>query len=193
MLLSLKDTADIVQSFAIAAAALIGGGWALFRFRALNEAARASAELDRARLDLERRASIETTVSAVPLRVSNSFSLLASVRVKNSGNRIDLMDWALSTLSSASVVGFSSTGPEFGPVRENRLSYLHEYSTTTVYPGEMIEFQFLIPIDGPGLYFIEFNGRCSADYHEFDAIEHDRVGKPAFDLGVGTSAFCLVQ
>src|SRR6059058_5834445 len=95
--------AGAIQSLFVAAAVLVGGIWTVFRFRALNELARAQAELAQLRDALEREPAITLKVETqvLPAIATLPASIQVIVQLQNLGKAPDVVDWGASGVASA--------------------------------------------------------------------------------------------
>jgi hypothetical protein len=93
-----SEIASGIQSLVVAAAALAGGVWALYRFGSLKEVEKARAELERVGKSLLERGIFDIQVKAKQLSaVANSHCyVVVNAVVHNSGNRTEVIDWSKS-------------------------------------------------------------------------------------------------
>lgn len=151
-----KDLATTIQAFGVVAAVIIGGIWALFRYRVLNEEARATAELARLRYQLERRATVRLMLETNVLHTAKGCVLRVSVEIENSGTKPEIIDWSKAGVRSALVEEFKDGSPVLAPLRVTKLVTATEIIGTNIDPGEVAAYPFLIPIEQNGTYYVEF-------------------------------------
>jgi hypothetical protein len=154
----LKEIATVAQTFAVAAAALAAGLWAVVKTIALKEVPRAKAELARLTSSNERPPNVRVDV-AVSLRGPTPelpLHLCVLVSYQNVGTAREYIDLEHSWVKAAKVIGIDQNKPVFarhddyyrffgiqGPVLFSTLS-----------PNERHELPVLIPVEPEGLYFI---------------------------------------
>lgn len=154
----LKDLASAIESIVIALGVLIGGGWALFRFRALKDVAKARAELEKATRELREHGNltIEMRASQFEIETDSKRFISISLTITNVGNRTEVIRWADSKISGARVTCSNENEIELGAAIQSRQRSLYmNILGSTIDPGNSEIQAFLIPIDDPGLYFLE--------------------------------------
>jgi hypothetical protein len=100
-----KDFTAGVQSISVAVAAVFGGLWALFQFRALRSDEQANLAAAQARINLE-KARVEQSQGAVVLLemttetfdLQGRYFLHICAHVKNVGNRSEVIDWTKASI-----------------------------------------------------------------------------------------------
>ena len=176
----IKDVASILQSISIALAALIGGVWALYIFRARRERDKAEVELAKARIETEKvhaelaelertlhteaKLVIEIETSSAPGERQGQQHLFVTVRMVNKGNRnirVDLGDRALAVGRMAqrdkSVFKAEKTYyTGFTTFQELGHDALWNLPYTVIQAGSEKSLPFWIAVDSPGLYYVEF-------------------------------------
>jgi len=149
--------ASAVQSLFVAVAILIGGIWAVFRFRALNERARSQAELAQLRNALEREPAIalkvETQVLPAVLTLPSSIQVI--VQLQNLGKAPDVVDWSASGVASARVVSFSDEGPDYDKWTFTKLATDLPWKGADIRPAEHAAFSLLVCAPQAGVYCLE--------------------------------------
>lgn len=156
-----KDLAAIVQSLAIAAATVIGGGWALFRFLSLQSIRKARLDLERAKRELSERGTLQVTLHAEPAAAELGRFINLRATLSNVGNRSEVIDWNKSSVSARLVEGVADGVVSFSKdvIRGQRPTH---FVSSNVAPGESLRHSFLFPVPVPGLYYIVFEAHCSA-------------------------------
>jgi hypothetical protein len=155
---TIKDVAAAFQSIAVAGAIIIGGLWALFRFRALNEIERARAELNQLRRSLQQQASVNVSIVVTVMPNTRSSTRCASIVVslKNIGSQPEIINWASMSVRSAPMIGFENSSPVLGMAQTTKPVAITPLSITAVCPQITEEISFLVPLENAGLYFAEF-------------------------------------
>lgn len=171
----LKDLASALQSFAITAGVCIGGLWALFRFRALNEQARAHAELDRLRTTLERRATLGVSLTLAADELNTQRFVTARVMIENSGTTPEVIDWQRAGLRTARVSSFHDGTPVLATPIETRLVSYDPIEGSNVDPGETAAYAFLVPLPDAGVYLVEFYWERASEISERDIALQGKV------------------
>lgn len=153
----LATLASAIQALFVAIAVVVGGIWALFRYRMLNESARASAELARLHEALEREPAItlRVGVEVFPAIGDVTRSMHVVARLHNTGKAPDVIDWSASGVSSARVTGFADGTPLFDAWRTTKLVTDFPWKGADVQPGEEATFGLLVPVAEPGVYCVE--------------------------------------
>jgi len=104
--------ADAVQSFTVAVAVLAGGAWASYQFITLRSVAKARADLEKARVEIDeaRRRLHERGIlnlliehEVLPDPAGSSRRVVAVVHMENSGNRTQVIDWESSGFTAIPV------------------------------------------------------------------------------------------
>jgi hypothetical protein len=176
--IGVDSLAATVQSIAVTVGVIAGGVWAWFRFRALNEQARAAAELDRLRLSNERRASLNVNISATPAHANGRSALVVNVMITNIGTRSEVIDWTSSRggVWTARVDEFKEGAPVLGDCVYTPLVTASTLLTSSIEPGVTDQFPFLVPIQRAGLYYVEFRADRSVDAAQLEMQDHRRTG-----------------
>jgi hypothetical protein len=194
---SLKDIAAAVQSFAVALAALFGGIWALYTFRARRDRDKAQSEL----LDLQRKlrfqAKIDSSLTITPLYKKEEIYLLIEVTLKNHGNRDIRINFSDNTLVVANLTvsqdsAFEVASLHYSPV----IGYLDLHKKKLEDCGYLILeaeatqlIPFLICLQKAGLYFVSFQ----ADITEPEAVFAIEAGGDTKDLFLSARQFALIE
>lgn len=158
-----NNIASGIQALVLAAAAIIGGLWAGFRFLSLKEVdqARVAAEKGKAEVEAAKRALRETaildwTITCEPLTDPDSGKryLVVKLGVKNTGNTPELLDWSSAAVNVVRIVGckdgLPATADEWTLCRPS--SGPGELLQSVVGPSASAEYLFLAPLEAPGLY-----------------------------------------
>lgn len=184
--------ATIVQSFAFVLAVMIGGIWAVFRFRAMNELTRSKLELSRIQKELEQRSRVQLHLSTEVIQgaVEVGSVILATVTLSNVGNRGAVIDVGDTFMFVASVNDVNGS-----------LSYDHEVpilpavppncQTLSIEAGVVEQLQFAIPASKRGLYRLRFRAPAAADSSAALLVEHQSVA-PVTRVSFGVVAFIHV-
>jgi hypothetical protein len=151
--------ASAIQALAVALALIIGGIWALFRFRFLRELDRARAELDHLRQQLRTKATITMSLHATPMPAAEGLgrTVLVQLDIKNVGNAPTTLNWSEARLKSARVVGFKDEVLVLRDWVTTRLTRTEEFETVTIESGDAESVAFVVPAPVVGLYHIEFS------------------------------------
>lgn len=159
-----KTFAEGIQAVTFSAAAIVGGIWALYRFRYLLELPKARAENQKLRSenekllrDLEQRGTINISLTATPLTHPMNGTLWMSIRARlnNVGNRPEVLDWEKGMVRIAPVLGFQNEHPLLGEISTTRRTSVGEQtSVSAISPGHTRDVRFLIPVPSPGLYLV---------------------------------------
>jgi hypothetical protein len=174
-----KELAAAIQSFAVAIAVLIGGWWALFRYRSLNEQARAKADLDRLRYAIERRSTVRITLGCRVVQSDAQCVLYVTVTIENSGTKTEIVDWSKAGVRTARVIGFSDGSPTLGTFANTHLVTIQQLLAANIDPGEAISYPFLVPVTNCGLYYVEFFFIRALDViTEHATFIEQAIGKP---------------
>jgi hypothetical protein len=153
-----KNLADSIQSLMVALGVLIGGAWALFRFRTLKDIEKARAELEKARRDLHERGHLKLQMEASQFESTNNSILYINIllNITNIGNRTEIIRWLDSKIGAAPVIhtpdGIMQLGPELSA---QNLGLYVNIVASTIDPGNSQQYCFLVPIESTGPYFIE--------------------------------------
>ncbi len=159
-----SDLASAIQSFTLALAVIVGGGWALFRFLSLNSIAKARAELEAAQRSLRERGMLDIRIDhqVVASPPGKKKWLLCNVRVENVGNGVESIDWTSSRFFAVPIA-----------LKTNKAEILYQqeitgsscrplYSKSTlVMPGEKFQEPYLVCLPGHGLYKLSFEAQIS--------------------------------
>lgn len=162
-----KEVANIFQAIAVGIAVLVGGGWTLFRYFSLRSIQHAQASLEKTRIELERerralqeRGIIEIALEAEQMFLGNDYLIGVNVTLKNTGSGTEVLDWSKSLMTAQKVicksdgsVGYSKdffVGESPGNIVDSSLA-----------PGELSCFTFIIRVADSGIYYLRFLSVCS--------------------------------
>jgi hypothetical protein len=176
---TVKTLADAIQSIVIAAGILIGGAWALFRFRALKDLEKATAELEKAKRDLAERGNLKIELKPTQFHVEGDPKLFVTVELTltNVGNRTEVIRWADSRVSVAHLICSASGEIQKGPAIESRLRSVYEpIVASTIDPGTSSTYAFLFPLEVPGLYLLDADLKGSPEETEASLEKARRAG-----------------
>jgi hypothetical protein len=188
---------------------VIAGGWAAYEFNTTQTARRAQLEVSMLEAESRKAAphlSIDVQQAAT---IGSRWPLIITVKVSNNGSRAILVDLtkprlgvSLVKLESDSTyprgAGRRYESPVIARLRENGVNVLGAISLA---PGTSTEFSYLIIVDRPGLYLVDFLVPVGAEAaREVDstikAIALDsamaRLG-PRADPTVGASKYVEVR
>lgn len=152
-----KNIADGVQSLIVSIGVLIGGAWALFRFRTLKDIEKARADLEKLKRDLLERGHLKVQMEASQFDAPDGSVQYINIilTITNVGNRTEIIRWLDSKVGAALVVrddGSVRLGPE---IRAQIISLYMNLSASTIDPGNTEQYGFLVPIENVGTYFLE--------------------------------------
>lgn len=158
-----KNYATALQSAVVSAAVLIGGIWSLMLYHTLHQAEKAKAEL--AVLGKDAVANVTLNATEIPVPGDTNAYLHVVAQVENIGNREARLDF--SQAGPLRVVRLSPAGSgrlRAGPAKRSPAYTLGEtrdslqpLQRVTMRPGERRTYDFLVRVDGPGLYFVELD------------------------------------
>jgi hypothetical protein len=175
---NLAHLSQAIQSIILSLGFVIGGIWALFRYRNLKELEKANAELLTLRKQLKERGAINVELSLKQLNNNPTEARFIEVKAKlnNMGNAVEILDWSKGGILSQKINDDTPLDYEESEPRLTKLTSLNgNYKGTTLYPGSFHEFSFLIPAEEPGAYMVSFFVRSSPDEQTNLTKEHSRV------------------
>ena len=159
----INDVAALIQKSLISVAVLIGGGWTVFTFRALNLRQKAKAEL----ADLQRKINLKPLInisvtSEHHLLHEGSFLITAVVRVENVGTRDTTLFFPSDRKPfSAMQINFSEDGDLTLGIRRSvgvpHGGMSESFSRgAVVRAGVKVELPFAIVVPSEGIYMLSF-------------------------------------
>lgn len=202
-----KEWTEGVRNVVAVLAIAIGGCWTLHVFDAELRVQNAQAQLDKLRGET---AQIEARIKA-PLILKLALEqrqtddgkryLLPLVSIDNVGYRGTTLDISDRPLRVARVIATKDGSPEFGDTRStfkfklrspeednDKSGHIGQVSHVTILPGQQKTLPFLLEIEGPGMYLVEFRARTSAT----DRDEWNLAGAPT-DRTMDWAAAAYVQ
>lgn len=186
-----KDLASAIQSLLVGIALLIGGIWALYRFRSLREAARAEAELKSKERGLRDTVLLNVTLDTeVTSGESNpSRFVVLTAKVTNPGNEPEIIDWSASDLNVYPVVTGANGQARFGPKLAAALDLPgnRERISSSIAPQEATSFTFALPVS-PGFYRAEISLSVTISNAEIQRVHH-KAGMPVHTLRYEAAKF----
>ena len=180
-----KNLAAGFQSLTIAAAVVIGGAWALYRFLSLKTIEKARADLERTKRQLQARGLLQLELSARELFMPENDVMLIELRiaVTNVGTGPEILNWNESSVTAARLTHDSEL--KVGTEVQGR--YLTTDSSPlygcSIHPTQIEGFSFVISVTEPGLYLIE--ARISGSPEE---AQHTKNEAESGGVDVGDSA-----
>lgn len=157
-----KDIAAGLQSIAITAATILGGGWALFQFFSLRSLEKAKLELEKAQRELLQRGIIIIELRTNPMEDKGLLLVHVVVSIRNVGNGFEIADWTKASLHAKKVEEVVGGQVGFSDQRYvGQRSFSIDIQQMRLMPGYFTKESFLIPVPGPGIYYVEFSIPCS--------------------------------
>jgi len=153
-----KNLADGIQSIIIALGVLIGGGWALFRFRTLKDIEKAKADLEKLKRDLLERGNLKIEMQASQFDASDGSVQYISITlvITNVGNRTEIIRWSHSKIGAALIECAADGSMRLGgEIRAQVFSLYITLKASTIDPGNSEQYAALIPVEKTGTYFLE--------------------------------------
>jgi hypothetical protein len=107
---------------------------------------------------LDQRANVKVSLSA---KVVDSAGLtercvLITALLENIGSSAEVINWNSVLVRSAPVIGFNHGTPKLGLPRNTSLVAVTQLSTINLDPASEESLPFLLPLEAPGLHFVEF-------------------------------------
>jgi hypothetical protein len=143
---SFKDLAAGIQSWIISIAVLVGGGWTLYTFVALEMTKRAEKELfGQAQVNIKIAAKQEEIESGEPC-------VVAIVELTNAGGRNVFLDYSEKPFV-VKRVSFDQAGNSYPRevLRQPNIS-----ASRVLRAGETVQYPFLVLVQDPGMYIVQF-------------------------------------
>jgi hypothetical protein len=191
----LPGMAASLQSLAVTLAILIGGLWALFRFRVLRELDKARIELQRLNAEIERKLSLTLSLDVQVAIVDETASecyLIVNVVFHNAGTHVEVIDWTKSELRTGRVIEFDPT-PILGEWQVARAVTYAERTSSTLEPSEKRLFPFVARVNRGNVYYLEFYSKRDRAAEAAIRSEIARAGVPRSpDLHFSVSTFVAV-
>lgn len=151
-----KNLTEGVQAIAVTLAVVAGGAWACFRFWTLQELRKSKAELEKATRELERRGTLNLSLSAQQITShSSGFLLEIHLSVANIGNRTEVLDLERGIIQTARVCAATGQMVEFD--RPNRTPFAAwgvGPLRAAVAPGETKLVPALATVPCAGVYYV---------------------------------------
>lgn len=177
--MTLKDFHDLasgLQSLAVASAALIGGIWAVVRFKKLLSGRRAEAELALTERTLKQRAipTIDMSASDAGDREAGRQFIVVDVHIHNRGTRTEVLDPSEMVLHGSKVTSDTDGTTSLRPVGSCKAVNSDPAVVITshaIEPDSVFRVPFLLPIPSPGVYHLCFRARVSP--REWPDLEAD--------------------
>lgn len=193
-LTNFKDLAEGIQSIAIAAAVVIGGIWAIYRFLSLRELGRARVELERLQKSLVERATINVSLSARSQTNpnGNGYYIEVLATLSNVGNRTEVLNWSEGGVHTAPVVGQEKGNVILGDGIETKQVGGMSLISSTLAPSEVTVFSFLVPVAKPGFYYVVFAVPGTPEETKELQREHERVSKEIGVISWGVDTYVRV-
>lgn len=167
----LKNLAAAFQSVVLAIGVLVGGVWAIYRFRTLGTIEKARAELEKAKRELSCRGLIEIKLdpSLLPASDGSGNYILVAITAKNIGTGTEVILWQTSKVMATRVV-YGANGILRLTDRADGINPLvdGELVFSTIHPAMTKTFSVVIPINRNGTYLID--ARLSGSPSEMSAI-----------------------
>jgi hypothetical protein len=155
-----------VQSIIVAAAVLVGGGWALFVFEAELRVDNAQAQLVKLKRELETRPVLDISIDAkqVDPDALRHRILMVTVVVSNKGTRDVDIDVSRAPLRATRIILPETGDPVYGDsvssafyaTSETDAQKMEKLHTLLARVGDTDRIQGLLNVGTPGLYLIEF-------------------------------------
>jgi hypothetical protein len=164
-----------VQAAVIALAVLIGGAWTLYTFSSLRQVDRARLQLATEQRALRERGILEIAISTSQLAHPEGAHryILATVSVKNTGNRTEVVDWGTSGLWVTRVAAADDGQAVHGqPVRYQYLVPGEEAIKSSFLPGQTRQLPFLVALSAGGVYHLLFKAEVSPLERDIHVAEH---------------------
>ena len=169
-----------LQSIVLVIAVIVGGVWALYRFFSLKSIETAKAELIKIKQELTSQAILEIELVATSLEISNGVAnyINVLVKVKNCGNKEEVINWDESTLKA---VKLTHNGNEEPIMEEEILGYSQliglVQNSSVVSPNQINIHSFIIPINKSGVYLIDAKliGSINSENYAKESIESSGI------------------
>ena len=164
-----KNIAQGLQALLIGFAVIVGGVWAVFRFRATKEKEKSELEFERMRLDAKRQGGIDAELSITHKKISDSeFYLYCDVVFNNYGMYAETLT---SHDYSFRVNKVENSG---GTLEFEEVARMHVISSSrekfekgsfetafTVRPNTPVRRSLFCVVDSPGNYMVSIEYGCS--------------------------------
>lgn len=163
MFITLADFASLsggLQSVAVTLAAVIGGAWALYRFRNLREQDTARAELERLQRSLQERGTLKVALTTRDVVDSTTHQKYLAVRTEfvNVGSRSEVLKWETGGIWCARLQEMTDGVPVFSPWTKSILVNENGPVIAAVLaPGESYCAEFLVHIPSVGVYLVSLS------------------------------------
>jgi len=180
-----KNLCSAFQSIVISLAVVVGGGWTLYTFTKLRTIEKAQAELNQATfqrpvLNVQVAGTVLDQATVTALRKGGAFKpyvVQVVVTITNQGNLLEALDLTADSLfltqlqSSSGGTVFIMQGGAF------RVAGGYEPSIAVVRPGNTITLPYLVDMENPGVYLLEFRAPVASSTSKA-AIKDAAISKP---------------
>jgi hypothetical protein len=196
---ALKDIAAAVQSFAIALAALFGGIWGLYTFRAKRDRDKADAELLELHRKLKVQARIVPSMTITTMRDGQALHLSVVVNLQNIGSRDIRINFSDRTLAIAKL-GFDEHSKfKVESLQHSSVIGFDDITQSTLWSipylildaGSNQSISFSIRLQSGGLYYVSFLGDLTGP--ESGALPSEAGGEVEHAFGVAIWQYVLVE
>jgi hypothetical protein len=168
-----------IQALVLAFAVIVGGCWTLWTFSSLQQVEKAKTEVEQLRRSLRERGVLVITLRPSQIKTADASThyVLVDVEVVNQGNSSEVIDWTQGGLRVTKVHKDDHGSLAFGPTLNMEYSTPGEQTTTSsILSGQTRRFPFLVPLQGPGIYHIEFEASVMPTETVVHMKEHALVG-----------------
>jgi hypothetical protein len=190
-----KNLAAAIQSLIIALGVLVGGIWALYRFRTLKTIEKAQAELERAKRELASRGILEVRLEASQLTSTDGFGgyIHLLMTLKNVGSGTEVIRWSDSRIEAALVMRNEDDELNLEePTPASALGLNSGLVFSTITPEATDYYAFIIPVQKPGIYLLDVRLSGSPTEVAASRAEGKLAGVEAENLFWGTSTYFRV-
>ena len=118
--------------------------------------------------------------------------LIVSALLRNVGTQVAILDWSQGYIDYARVKSFAADRPEFEEWRSIIYVSSDELISSSIDPGDSDRMPFVLPIDTPGLYLVDFNVCGSKDDVSMSEAEHRTAGHTIGTISYSAAAFVFV-
>jgi hypothetical protein len=160
-----KNLCEGIQSIALTLAILIGGLWTLYIFNAQLQVENARAQLQKTNREIEPKTALQLDMSIAQLEVPADTGRYLSVMVKvqNNGSRDTVLKIDQAPLKVSRMLPLSESGKWAyePPIVAYKLTITNAQtiavvSSQTNFVHETDEIPFIVKVDRPGLYLVNF-------------------------------------
>lgn len=148
----LKDFASIFKDVIFTLGIIIGGIWAYFKFRKLNNYKESILKIDELEKRLKEQPIVRTSIEASLKTVGDYRCILGEISMINSGNRTTHLEFhdSICLATDVSTNGIEETlfGKEFN-------GYIN-YDSFILQAGSQINIPFIIPVNKGAIFLIDF-------------------------------------